>query len=60
MSPTAEKLPLLDILLTLLVLLSVGLLGIQGQSTSLSASLCVFLSILRNNSDQPAAPVGTL
>ena len=50
MSPTAEKLPLLDILLTLLVVLSVGLLAVQG----------VFLSILRNNSDQPAAPVGTL
>ena len=43
MSPTGKKLPFLDILLTLLVLLSVGLLGVQGQSTTLSASLCVFL-----------------
>ena len=42
MSPTGKKLPLLDILLTLLVFLSVGLLGVQGQSTSLSGfSLCI-------------------
>ena len=42
-SPTGKKLPLLDILLTVFVLLSVGLLGVQGQSTTLSASLSVFL-----------------